>query len=107
MKKAKKRGQNLSNQLASFGGTSTSGDGSAVQRDLASRDELALFIAEIQEAQVQFNSEREIYPAAARIEVELVYALQCALQADNSFAQGDSHRGQESPPRSNQSFGVE
>ena len=90
VKKAKTRGQNLSNQLSSSGGTSSSSvKSSAAQMNLASSDALGLFISEVQEAQGQFNSEREIYPAASKIEVELVTALQRALQAQVSSLAGD------------------
>jgi Domain of unknown function (DUF4214) len=89
VKRAKTRGQSLSNQLASSAGTSSPSTSNLVQTELATTDVLKLFIADIQDAQVLFNTEREIYPAAARIEVELLYALQSAIQADNSSAQGD------------------
>ncbi len=89
MKRAKTRGQNLSNQLSPSGGTSSSVKSSAAQNNLASSDALALFISEVQEAQGQFNSEREIFPAATKIEVELVTALQSALQAQVSSLAGD------------------
>jgi hypothetical protein len=56
---------------------------------MTSRDALAQFITDIEEAQVLFNAEWQIYPAATKIGVELAYALQCALQADTSSVQGD------------------
>lgn len=79
----------MSNQLVTSGDTSSSGGSSVVQMDMASRDALLLFITEIQEAQTNFNAEREIFPAASRIEAELASALQCALDANDSFSLGN------------------
>jgi len=87
VKKAKTRGQHLSNQLASPGAVLSAGSG-AKQMDLTSRDELELLIGEIQEAQVQFNLERGVFPAATRIEGELGTALQYALQAYTAAVAG-------------------
>ena len=90
VKNAKARGQNVSNDLASTGGgTSSVDNSSALQANLTTTDALALLIVEIQEAQTLFNLERVIFPAALRIEVELNAALQRALQANQSFLQGD------------------
>ncbi|CAN5829544.1 hypothetical protein BH18ACI4_BH18ACI4_18950 [soil metagenome] len=87
VKKAKKRGQTLSNQLASSHGTSSAVK-SAEEMNLVTRDELALFIYEIQEAQFQLNAEPGIYPAATKIEAELIAALQNALQAYTASVAG-------------------
>lgn len=57
--------------------------------DMAVRDGLLLFVTEIQEAQANFSAEQQIFPAASRIEAELAYALECALDARDSFAQGN------------------
>ncbi len=55
----------------------------------AETEALRLFLAEIQVAFVYFNAERQIYPAAGRVEVELVTALQCAQRAIVSSLAGD------------------
>lgn len=87
VKRAKRRGQNLSNELASSG---TSDSSALAVTDTAARDAFTLLTNEILEAQSNFNRERQIFPAATRIEAELSYALQCALHATTSFDQGDS-----------------
>lgn len=85
MKKAKRRGQKLSNELAA---SATSTVSNAVQMDTTERDALSQFINEILEAQSNFNRERQMFPAAARIETELNHALECALLAETAFVQG-------------------
>jgi uncharacterized protein DUF4214 len=86
VRKAKKRGQSLSNQLASSGDTGAS---NAAQTNTAETESLALFISEILEAQSNFNAERTIFPAATRIDVELCSALDWAMRAQTLFGQGD------------------
>jgi hypothetical protein len=87
--RAKRDGQNLSNQLASSGGAAAPGAGSALEMTAAETEALELFIAEIRMALIHFNAERQLFPAAARIEVELTTALQRAQQALVSSSAGD------------------
>ncbi len=89
VRKAKKRGQDLSNQIASASLTATETN-IAVEMLVSSREVLTIFISEIIESQNLFNSERQIFPAANRIEAQLIYSLQCALDADSSLLQGDT-----------------
>ncbi|MGH9968277.1 MAG: DUF4214 domain-containing protein [Pyrinomonadaceae bacterium] len=87
--RAKRDGQDLSNQLASSGGTSQPDGSGTFQMSVASSEALTAFIVEIQNAYAQFNAERQVYPAAVRIDAALVAALQCARQAEVSSGQGD------------------
>ena len=86
VKKAKRRGQSLSNQLAT---DETSGGSNAPVTNTAETESLALFISEILEAQSNFNAERTIFPAATRIDAELCAALDLAMQAQTLLLQGD------------------
>lgn len=65
------------------------GGSNALQMDTAESDSLDLFINEIHEAQTLFNAERQIFPAAARIDAELCSALDFAILARISFNSGD------------------
>ncbi len=87
VRRAKSSGQILSNQLAASGGTF--GRSAPAVMDTASRDALVSFTNQIIAAQVSFNAEQNIFPAAARIALELGYALQCAIDATTSHDQGD------------------
>lgn len=80
----------MSNDLASTNGTLSAGNIAALEANLVTTDALAPFVLEIQEAQIQFNLERGIYPAATRIESELAKALQSALQAHAYYVQGNA-----------------
>jgi len=79
----------LANQVGSSGGGGNFGSSNALQANSAEQVALGLFIAEIQAAYAQFNLDRSIYPAALRIDIELVGALQSALQASFSFTRND------------------
>jgi hypothetical protein len=79
----------LSNQLASSGGASAPGSASTQEMAAAETEALQQFIAEIQTALTHFNAERDLFPAAVRINAELGLALQSALQAQVSSLAGD------------------
>jgi len=50
---------------------------------------IANFVSEIQQAYATFNDCRDVYPAAARIDVALQAAFNAASQANQAAAQGD------------------
>ncbi len=81
---AKRDGQNLSNQIASSGGGSQ-----PATMDAVSLAALQQFISEIQTACAHFNVERQVYPAALRIEVEIAAAVAQAFQAHDAALQND------------------
>ena len=109
--KAKRTGQDLSNQLSAGGSALTSGtnlslmDQSAttvmtkfvypIQKtygspmDQSTTTAIAKFLSEIQQAYATFNDCRDVYPAAARIDVALQAAFNAASQANQAATQGD------------------
>lgn len=89
--RAKRDGQDLSNQLASSAGGSAAESGGASAQEIVAAETEALqqFIGEIQTAITLFTADTGIYPAAARIGVELNTALESALEAHLSSVQGN------------------
>ncbi|MCA1594109.1 MAG: DUF4214 domain-containing protein [Acidobacteria bacterium] len=88
---AKKDGQALSNQLSSFL-TSSTQTGTTANSTLLQTDATAMLdklVADIQQAYNDFLSERPLYRAAGRIDVELFAALGAARRASLSATQGD------------------
>src|SRR6266511_3812032 len=57
--------------------------------DLSAQTALAEFVSEIQQSYAVFNDNRDVYPAAARIDVALQAALAAASQANQAATQGD------------------
>jgi hypothetical protein len=86
--RAKRDGQNLSNQVAVSGGAF--GPNNISLEEMAPETEaLQQFISEVQTAVTYFDAERNVFPAATRIQVELGAALQRALQSQTFSSQGD------------------
>jgi Domain of unknown function (DUF4214) len=85
--RVKRDGQDLSNLIASSGGSSA--PGSALAMSATETEALQLFVTQIQTAFTQFNNQSEMFPAAMRIRVELTSALQAALLAHSSSLLND------------------
>jgi hypothetical protein len=86
--KAKRTGQDLSNQLVSTTATDSSSTNLAMI-DTSAQTALAEFVTEIQQAYVVFNDERSAYPAAAKIDVALTEAFNAGTGATQAAQRGD------------------
>ena len=80
--------QTLSNQLLSGNGTGTSSS-DATSLDQSTITALEELVSEIQQAQADLNTNRNPYPAAARIDVALQDAFDAAWQANQAACLGD------------------
>jgi uncharacterized protein DUF4214 len=111
--KAKRTGQDLSNQVLAVDGSTALASGSngspmnqsativmatfvpEIQQTYGSpmdqpiTSAIAKFVSEIQQAYATFNDNRDAYPAAARIDVALQAAFNAATQANQAATQGD------------------
>ncbi|HAF23693.1 MAG TPA: hypothetical protein DCK93_12435, partial [Blastocatellia bacterium] len=87
---AKRTGQNLANQLLSTNSTAgptSSSDGSTM--DQSAMTAMGEFVSEVQQSCAVFNDDKDLYPAAARIDVALQGAFGAASQANQAATQGD------------------
>src|SRR6266542_699278 len=89
VRKAKRTGQDLSNQLVSASGTTELSSTTVSPLDLSAQAALTEFVSEVQQAYTVFNDTRNVYPAAARIDVALQGVFAAASQANLSAGQGD------------------
>lgn len=87
--KIKRDGQNLSNQLASLTSSAEVAGTNSFLMDSATLSDLQLFVAGTQDAYSTLNAERQLLPAAARIDLELTAAVGSAVQANSSANLGD------------------
>jgi hypothetical protein len=87
--KIKRDGQNLSNQLASLTISPEVAGSNSFQMESATLSDLQLFVAGTQDAYSTFNAERQLLPAAARIDLELAAAVSSAVQSNLSATSGD------------------
>jgi hypothetical protein len=86
--KAKRTGQDLSNQLISSTTTQLNSTDVAMM-DTSAQTALAEFVNEIQQAYVLFSNERNAYTAAAKIEVALTGAFNAGTWATQAAERGD------------------
>jgi hypothetical protein len=84
---AKRRGQDLSNQLSGSASGTTSSEGTPLDQSTVTA--LEGFVSEIQQAHVILNNNRDLYPAAARIDVALQRSFDAASQANQDAGRGD------------------
>jgi hypothetical protein len=77
----------LSNQLSGSATGATGSEGTSL--DQATVTALEGFVSEIQQAHVILNTTRDLYPAAARIDVALQSSFDAASQANQDAHQGD------------------
>lgn len=89
MGKAKRTGQDLSNQLVSASGTTELSSTNVSLMDLSAQTALTEFVSEVQQAYAVFNDTRNVYPAAARVDVALQGAFGAASQANQAATKGD------------------
>jgi len=82
-------GQAISNEIASIDESSEPGGVSTSQLTTSILNQLQGFAAETQDAYSAFNSERQTFPAAGRIDPELSSAIVCAQQSYDSALSGD------------------
>jgi len=87
--KVKRDGQNLSNQFASFTSSAEVAGTNSFLMEPATLSDLQLFVAGTQDAYSAFNAERQLLPAAARIDVELTAAVASAVQSNLAATLGD------------------
>ena len=87
--KAKRAGQDLSNQLATITTSTEVAQSSSFQMESASISDLQLFVAETQDAYSAFNAERQLFSAAARIDLALTAAVASAVKSNLSATLGD------------------
>jgi hypothetical protein len=82
--KAKRTGQDLSNQIASTGTTATTSLSTST-----SATPTELFITDIQAAYSDFNAVRSSFPRAAQIDQQLTSAINNAVNANGASSRGD------------------
>ncbi len=87
--KAKRKGQDLSNQLVSMDGTAATNGTNSTTVYEPETTAFAEFVSDIQEAYTVFNDSRGIYPAAGKIDLALQKAFVAAYQASQAATQGD------------------
>lgn len=88
LRKTKRNGQDLSNQLVSSSSTTELSSTTSVM-DLSAQTALAAFVSDIQKTYDIFNTERNLYPAAARIDIALNQAIAAGGLAMQAANQGD------------------
>lgn len=84
----KHNGQQLSNQLADLSPSGATADDSLLQSSSSSLSDIALFVSDTEDTHSVFWAERQIYPAAAKIDLELTDAVVYAKQANQSALGG-------------------
>ncbi len=87
--RAKRNGQDLSNQLISTNGSTALIGSNGAPMGESATTAIAEFVSEIQQAYAVFNDNRDLYPAAPRIDVALQAAFVAASQAGQAAIQGD------------------
>jgi hypothetical protein len=88
--KAKRNGQNLSNEISADGTLDTAtATATATANAPNTQTALQLFIADIDQAYAEFNQARSSYPRAAEIDLHLTYAKSCAMSANTAASNGN------------------